>query len=77
MKAKNYFDAAKIESLVTGKKLAYSLNEVGELIGVTTQHLRNENKRGKIRFVRSGRRILVTSEELSRYLEQNIVEVEA
>lgn len=74
MQTKNYFDAAKIEELTTGRKIAYSIVEASDLIGVTTQHLRNENQRGKLRFARSVRRILILHTELMRYLEEQVVE---
>jgi len=74
MSNKDYYNVAKIEELMTGRKLAYSLNEAGQLIGVSTGHLRNENQRGKLRFVKSGRRTLIMDEDLRRYLEEQVIE---
>jgi excisionase family DNA binding protein len=54
--------------LIMGK-IAYSLEEASEMLGVSKGHLRNENTRGKLKFLRSGRRILITSVEIHRYLE--------
>ena len=58
------------------KKLAYSLKEAADLIGVTAQHLRNEQRRGKLQFVKSGRRVLIMETDLRSYLEQNVVKRE-
>ncbi len=59
------------ERKIEGQKLAYSIDEVSVLLGVSCGHLRNENKRGNLRFVKSGRRVLILDEELRRYLEAN------
>lgn len=74
MGTKNYSNEAKIDELTTERKMAYSINEAAELLSVCTGHLRNEHKRGKISFVRSGRRILVLDSELKKYLQEQVVE---
>ena len=51
-------------------KKAYSLKRASELLDVSVGHLRNENKRGKLKFVHLGRRTLITDEELNRYLAE-------
>lgn len=58
----------KKSSRITVEKIAHSLDEVAEMTGLSKGHLRNENKRGKLQFTRSGRRILITDEEIKRYL---------
>lgn len=77
MKTTNYFNEAKIEESTTSRKIAYSIVEAANLIGVSPQHLRNENQRGKLKFARSGRRILIMDSELRRYLEEQVVETAA
>lgn len=51
------------------EKIAFSLEEASEMLGVSKGHLRNENTRGKLKLLRSGRRILIKSSEIERYLE--------
>ena len=60
------------------QKLAYSLEEVAQMLGVSKGHLRNENIRGKLNFLKSGRRTLITVTEIHRYLaelegEKNVI----
>ena len=57
------------------RRLAYSLKEAAALLGVSQGHLRNENRRGKLRFLKSGSRTLVADSELCRYIEQSTREV--
>jgi excisionase family DNA binding protein len=52
------------------QRWAYSLDEAAEMLGVSKGHLRNENKRGKLKFIKSSRRTLVGSEELQKYIEE-------
>ncbi len=56
------------------KKMTYSIAELAEMLGVSQGHVRNENSRGKLQFVKSGRRILITDLEIRRYLEDQIKE---
>lgn len=77
MNNKNYLNATSIEELTTKGKIAYSLNEASVLIGVSPNHLRNENARGKLRFVKSGKRLLILDTDLRSYLENNVVKTEA
>jgi excisionase family DNA binding protein len=56
------------------KKMAHSLNKASVMTDLSVGHLRNEFKRGKLRFVKSGRRILIMDEDLRRYLEEQVVE---
>ncbi len=51
-------------------RLAYSLDEAAQMLGVSKGHLQNENMRGKLNFLKSGRRTLVTAQEIQRYLSE-------
>jgi excisionase family DNA binding protein len=64
-----YLNEAVFEKKSSEKKIAYSIKEVAQLIGVSKGHLRNENQRGKLRFIKSGKRILITGEDLHTYLQ--------
>jgi excisionase family DNA binding protein len=75
MGTKNYTTLGKNEEFISTRRMAYSINEAAVLLGVSPNHLRNENTRGHLKFVRSGlRRILITDTELRRYLEGQVVE---
>src|SRR5687768_13380820 len=50
------------------ERLAYSLKEVAEMLGISEGHLRNENRRGKLVLVHSGRLTRILAEDLQRYL---------
>ncbi len=67
----------KSETDLILKKMTYSIAELAEMLGVSAGHLRNENNRGKLQFIRSGRRILIKDSEVRRYLDQQISEVTA
>jgi excisionase family DNA binding protein len=58
------------------EKIAHSLKEASSRLGVSVGHLRNEHRRGKLRFVKSGRRTLITDAELRRYLAESESETE-
>ncbi len=51
-------------------KLAYSLEEAAQMLGVSKGHLRNENIRGKLQLLKSGRRTLITATEIQRYIAE-------
>ena len=51
-------------------RLAYSLDETAKMLGVSIGHLRNENRRGRLAFTKSGRRTLIMAAELRSYLEE-------
>jgi hypothetical protein len=53
------------------RRIAWSLKNASEMLGVSVGHLRNEHKRGRLLLVKSGSRTLVTDEELERYLAEN------
>ncbi len=62
---KNYATLGKNEDFISPRRMAYSINEAAVLLGVSPNHLRNENTRGRLKFIRSGlRRILITDTEL-------------
>lgn len=46
------------------------------MLGLSIGHLRNEHKRGRLQLIKSGRRTLVTEEELERYLADNCKSVD-
>jgi excisionase family DNA binding protein len=50
------------------QRLAYSLDESAELIGVTRRHLEHEAARGYLRTIRSGGRRLASAAALREYL---------
>jgi excisionase family DNA binding protein len=50
-------------------RLAYSLDEVANLAGLSVSFLRLEVARGRLRASRAGRRVLVSANELRSYLE--------
>lgn len=77
MANKNYALTSKNEEFVTTRRMAYSINEAAVLLGVSPNHLRNEQMRGKLRFVRSGKRLLIMDEDLRGYLEAQAVETAA
>lgn len=60
----------KAQSKQTVEKIAFSIEEVSERTGLSKGHLRNEHKRGKLRFVKSGRRTLIMLDELRRYFDE-------
>jgi excisionase family DNA binding protein len=53
------------------ERLAYSLAEAAELIGVSVRSLRYLLQQGRIGYVRMGRRVLVRHEDLQRLLKQH------
>jgi len=54
------------------QRLAYGLSEVAESLGLSVPFLRLEIRRGKLRPSRLGRRVVVTSAEVQRYLAQGM-----
>jgi excisionase family DNA binding protein len=49
-----------------GEALNFTIAEVAELANVSTATLRQEVRRGRLRFVRIGRRILIPRMEVAR-----------
>ena len=64
-------DSDNSDRTLATRRLAYSLRETSLFLGVSQGHLRNENKRGKLRFFKSGRRTLVLMTDLEDYLKTN------
>lgn len=49
---------------------AYSIKEVAEVSSLSVPFVRLEIKRGKLRSGKFGRRVLITAENLTRYLNE-------
>jgi excisionase family DNA binding protein len=58
-------------SLTQNSRLAWSLREAAEALGVSERFLRNEIRRGKLGAIKRGRRVLVRAETLDRYLRDD------
>ena len=58
-------------------RLSFSLPEVAYMLGVSDRFLRDEADRHRLRFTRLGRRVLITTDELQRYLAENTDRAEA
>ncbi len=50
------------------ERIAYSIAELARGTGLSLSFLRLEIRRGRLRATRCGRRVLITVEELRRYL---------
>jgi excisionase family DNA binding protein len=50
-----------------GSRLAYSVREAAEALGVSADLVRDLIRRGELRGVRVGRRVLIPSEELASW----------
>jgi excisionase family DNA binding protein len=57
------------KSITLNNRIALSLQEVAESIGVSVPFLRLEIQRGKLKAAHAGRRVLVRRDEIDRYLE--------
>ena len=51
------------------KKLAYSVKQLSELVGVCERKIHYEIKEGKLKTSRIGRRVLIPNYEVDRWLE--------
>jgi excisionase family DNA binding protein len=57
-----------------GLRRAFNLKEAAEALGgVSIGFLRLESQRGHLQVTRLGRRVLITAEELDRYLAEGAV----
>jgi len=54
---------------VTTSRLAWGLAEVASALGVSLGFLRKEIRRGSLKAVKVGRRVLILDQDLKRYLE--------
>ncbi len=52
------------------QKIAYSIREVSELVGICERKIYYEIEEGKLKIARIGRRVLVRSSELDRWLSE-------
>ena len=50
-------------------RVAYSVAEVAEQLGISQRKLRQELREGRIGFVRVGRRVLITGSQLKEFLD--------
>jgi excisionase family DNA binding protein len=58
-------------SITQNSRLAWSLREAAEALGVSERFLRNEIRRGKLCAIKRGRRVLVRAETLDLYLRDD------
>lgn len=49
--------------------LAYSTDDVAQMLGVSERHVRRQITTGKLKAVKLGGRVLILSRDLERYLE--------
>ena len=59
-----------IQSTITSKKFAYSVEEISEQTTLSKAFLRNEIRAGHLKANRFGRRVLVLAENLQNYLNK-------
>ena len=59
----------RIEHITSRNRLALGLRDAAESVGVSVPFMRLEIKRGRLRASRLGRRLVVTTTELQRYLD--------
>lgn len=59
------------EGVTTGKRMALSVKELAQRIGVSVAFVRLEIGRNHLRATRLGRRVLITHDEAQRYLAAN------
>ena len=52
------------------QRLGWGFSEISEATGLSVNFLRNEEKRGKLKARKFGRRVLVLTEDLKAYLEK-------
>lgn len=57
-------------SITERLRITWSLSEISEATGLSVQFLRYEVRRGNLRVKKFGRRVLVRSEDLMRYIDQ-------
>ncbi len=50
-------------------RLGWGFSEISEATGLSVNFLRNEERRGKLKARKFGRRVLVLTEDLKTYLE--------
>jgi excisionase family DNA binding protein len=69
--------SAQAEGLVlaqaSGERLAYSIDEIATMLGVSPELTRKEIARGRLRASKLGRRVVISRAEATRYLESTQV----
>lgn len=56
-------------TLMQHQKIAYSVREVSELVGICERKIHYEIEKGKLKISRIGRRVLVRANEIDRWLQ--------
>ena len=57
------------QQVMPNERLAFSLDEVAKLTGLSVSFVRLEIARGRLRSSRAGRRVLIAATELREYLK--------
>jgi excisionase family DNA binding protein len=52
------------------KKIAYSVRELSELVGICERKIHYEIEKGKLKIARIGRRVLIRASEVDRWLSE-------
>jgi excisionase family DNA binding protein len=52
------------------KKIAYSIRELSQLVGICERKIHYEIEQGKLKIARIGRRVLVRASEVDRWLSE-------
>lgn len=55
------------------ERSAFSFKELAQSLGVSVRTLRTEAKAGRLSFVRIGRRVVVTTDQVEKYLARQSV----
>ena len=55
---------------VQNRKIAYSVRELSELVGICERKIHYEIEKGKLKISRIGRRVLVRAAEVDRWLSE-------
>jgi len=58
-------------TLMQHQKLAYSVRELSELVGVCERKIHYEIKQGKLNISRIGRRVLIQSADVDKWLNNS------
>ena len=57
---------------VQNKKLAYSIRELSEMVGICERKIHYEIEKGKLKIARIGRRVIVRASEVDRWLNRHL-----
>jgi len=58
-------------SITREGRLAWSLREAAQAVGVSERFLRNEIRRGRLGAIKRGRRVLIRPDSLDHYLRDD------